>query len=539
MTGSHSAEWWCNAVIYQVYLRSFQDSDGDGIGDLEGLTARLDYLNDGSENSLGVDAIWLSPISRAGNRDFGYDVIDYEEVDPTSGDLQAFDELVAACHARRIRVILDVVLNHTSDRHPWFLESRAARESPRRDWYIWRDPARDGGPPNNWRSVFGGSMWTLDDATGQYYLHSYFSEQPDVNWRNPEVVAALQDVLRFWLRRGVDGIRIDGAGRLVKDPQFRDEPAALGGPSGESDDQQLSRYTYLHPDLLEALRAIRRVLDEFPERTSIAELYAPPAEFADLYGAPAMDGVHLVFNFQLVRRRPNSPFVPWQADTIAALLRETQETLPPGAQCCYAVSNHDVPRFASRHDHDRLGPARARALPLLLLALPHAVCMYYGDELGLRDTESGTGLGRRDTLGRDAQRSPMPWDGSANRGFTTGAPWLPFGAPELNVASQHPAPDSLLALYRRAIWLRRGEPALLHGTMTVDTQEDVLLVGRHQTAARSIVAAINFTDAERRLSLTSETALLLATDDGVRLLADDQVLLPPLAGAWVTTSAPL
>ena len=535
MTASQDRDWWRTAVVYQVYLRSFQDSDGDGVGDLEGLIARLDYLNDGTEGSLGVDAIWLSPIFPSAGRGFGYDVTDYESVDPSAGDLKTFDRLVAECHARGIRVILDVVVNHTSEQHPWFLESRASRDSPKREWYVWRDPAPEGGPPNNWLSVFGGSMWTLDDATGQSYLHSYFSEQPDLNWRNPEVVEALQDVLRFWLRRGVDGIRIDGAGRLMKDALFRDNPPDSSG-STDDGEQPKTPNTYLHPDLIEALRAIRRVLDEFPERTSIAELYAPPAEFASLYGPPAMDGVHLVFNFQLVRRRPQSQFVPWHADTLAALLRETQDALPVGANCCYAVSNHDVPRFASRHDADGLGNLRARALPLLLLALPDSVCIYYGDELGMTDTEDAANR-PQDSLGRDAQRSPMPWDASGGRGFTEGVPWLPFGQPEVNVAAQEQDPASLLALYRRASWLRKREPSLLDGTMTVEVQGDVLLLRRRRPDARSIVAAINTATETRRVSLRAdESALLLATEEGIRPLETDELLLPPLAAAWIATS---
>lgn len=530
------SDWWRSAVLYQVYLRSFRDSDGDGVGDLRGLIERLDYLNDGTEGSLGVDALWLSPVNQAASRDFGYDVTDYYAIDPRVGDLARFDELVEACHARGMRVVLDMVLNHTSDEHPWFTESRRSKASPKRDWYVWHDPAADGGPPNNWQSIFGGSMWTMDEGTGQYYLHSYFVEQPDLNWRNPEVVSAMQDVLRFWLRRGVDGVRLDAVGRLVKHSQFADNPPNPANAGGEDGEPLLTVNTYLHPDLLGPVRAIRHVLDEFPDRVSIGEVYAPPGEFALLYGAPALDGLHLVFNFQFIRRRPGTAFVPWEAALLAEILRETGATLPPGADCCYAVSNHDVPRFASRHDADGLGDLRARALPLFLLGLRGALCLYYGDELGLPDVDTPAATGQ-DTLGRDPQRAPMPWDESAGRGFTSGEPWLPFAPPALNVLAQDDDARSLLNLYRRAIRARQQQPSLMHGDVTAEAADDVCTMRREAPGAPPVFVVVN-TAAEARDVHVSPMArsMLLATDEHVDLDAGTGMLhLPPLGAAWLTS----
>jgi alpha-glucosidase len=533
--GAAHQEWWRSAVVYHVYLRSFRDSDGDGVGDLAGLIERLDYLNDGTERSLGVDAVWVSPVTHAASRDFGYDVVDYYAVDPRVGDLATFDRLVEECHARGMRVVLDMVLNHTSDQHPWFVESRRSRTSAKRDWYIWRDPGPDGGPPNNWLAIFGGSMWTLDEETGQYYLHSYFVEQPDLNWRNPEVVAAMQDALRFWLRRGADGVRLDAAGRLVKHPQFADSPPNPAYARGEDGEPLLSANTYLHPDLIEPARAIRRVLDEFPNRVSIGEVYAPPDEFAMLYGGHALDGLHLVFNFQLIRRRPRTAYVQWDADVLAAVVRETERALPAGARCCYAVSNHDVPRFATRHNYDGLGQLRARALPLVLLGLPGSPCVYYGDELGLTDIEASDAT-PRDVLGRDPQRAPMPWDGSLGRGFTSGEPWLPFGPHEPNVAAQDRDPQSLLALYRQAIRIRRQQPSLMRGDVSVEAADQVCTMRREASGAPSVMIVVNTAAEQRRVQIPAAIPrLLLATNDGVEI-ASGTLVLPPLGAAWLTTN---
>jgi alpha-glucosidase len=517
--------WWRRAVLYQVYLRSFQDSDGDGVGDLQGLMDRLDYLK-GGDHALGVDAIWLSPVSRAGSADFGYDPVDLCEVDAVAGDLATFDRLVAACHARGIRVVLDLVVNHTSDEHPWFVESRTSRASAKRDWYIWHDAAEDGGPPNAWRSVFGGSMWTADERSGQYYLHSYFAAQPDLNWRNPQVVGVMQEVIRFWLQRGVDGLRLDAVARLVKDANLTDNPDA-----GDSDVPPEPQ-TYLHPDLADAVTAIRAVVDEFPDRLGLGEVYAPAHEAAVLLGTKAQPRLHMVLNHNLVRRRPHTPLVPWDAEAIALAVREDAAALPHGALSCWALGNHDVSRFVSRHDGEGQGAARARAAALLLLGLRGVPCIYYGDELGMGDAVVGTS-GAHDAIGRDPARAPMPWDASALHGFTTGTPWLPFASAR-SALEQQGDPDSLLTLYRDAIRVRRDEPALVDGDVAVAADGPVCVLSRHLDGATDVVIAVNTASTPQRVTTRAAGRLLLATDRGVAVQGD-VLLLPGLAAAWVAS----
>ncbi len=374
--------WWRGGVIYQIYPRSFQDTNDDGIGDLRGIISRLDYLNDGSDRSLGVDAVWLSPTFPSPMKDFGYDVSDYRGVHPDFGDLAAMDELIAACHQRGLRLLLDFVPNHSSDQHPWFVESRSSRSNPKRDWYYWRDAAPGGGPPNNWLSAFGGGAWEWDDATRQYYLHSYLKEQPDLNWRNPEVVAAMHDVLRFWLRRGVGGFRIDVMGMVLKDPQMRDNPPdpswtpESGLPQRAS---QIWQYNRNWPEVIDAVRGIRRVLDEFPERMAVGEVFGPPETLAWYLGGEALDGLNLAFNFHLIGGY-GAPHTRWQAAAFRELIDDAQRALPPGAIPAYVLGNHDQPRLVSRY-----GREAAPAAAVLLLTLPGTPFVYYGEEIGMAD----------------------------------------------------------------------------------------------------------------------------------------------------------
>jgi len=527
--------WWREAVIYHVYLRSFRDSDGDGVGDLAGLIERLDYLEDGGERSLGVDAVWLSPVSPSANRDYGYDVVDYTAVDPAAGDLETFDALVDACHGRGIRVLLDFVLNHTSDLHPWFVESRASRAATRRAWYVWRDPSAGGEPPNNWQSVFGGPAWTFDEVTGQYYLHSYLPEQPDLNWRNPDVVAAMSEAMRFWLRRGVDGFRLDAIGRLVKDPDFADNPSNPEFRPGGGQPEWLSTSTYLVPDLVEPVRAIRRVLDEFPGRVGIGEVYASPARRALLYGPPLLDGLHLVFDFQLVRPEPVAPYTAWTARAIANAIATVERELPPGTQPAFAFGNHDVPRFVSRHDHDGAGEQRARAAVLLLLALRGTPCIYYGEEIGMRDVDrTSSDGGALDRVGRDGCRTPMQWDDTAGRGFTSATPWLPFGAAETNVADQDADPNSLLSLYQDALRVRRAEPALRRGALeSLEEDGDTVAFTRTGEDGRPVRVALNCASTSMTLGVPAPfRSIRLATDAAVSL-EGGRLRLPPFGAAWV------
>src|SRR5438067_4215443 len=445
--------WWQSGVVYQIYPRSFRDASGDGVGDLAGVLEKLDYLS----ATLGVEAIWLSPFYPSPMADFGYDVSDYLDVAPLFGDLATFDRLVAAAHARGLKLIVDYVPNHTSDQHPWFRESRASRASPMRDWYVWRDPRPDGSPPNNWLAAFGGPAWTLDEAAGQYYLHSFLPQQPDLNWRNPAVREAMFGVLRFWLERGVDGFRMDALHRIMKDPDLRDNPpnpqasTQLHRPAGEYD-RQLHTNDRGHEDIHEVLREIRRLLEAYGAqgrpRVAIGEMHIYDwAVLARYYGA-ALDELHLPFNFGLLK-------VPWSAQAIRELVEAYQAALPPGAWPNYVLGNHDEARIASR-----VGPRHARLAMLLLLTLRGTSTLYYGDELGMQDVpvppervQDPWGLRVPGlNLGRDPQRAPMPWDPGPNGGFCppSAEPWLPMtpDLAQINVASQLADPRSMLALTR-------------------------------------------------------------------------------------------
>jgi alpha-glucosidase len=460
--------WWQRGIVYQVYPRSFQDSDGDGVGDLPGITSRLDYLR-----WLGVDAVWISPVYPSPMKDFGYDVSDYCGIHPMFGTLDDFDELVEEAHARGLKVILDFVPNHSSDQHPWFRESRRSRDDPKRDWYIWRDPAPDGGPPNNWLSNFGGPAWTLDEATGQYYYHAFLKEQPDLNWRNPRVVRAMLEVLRFWLERGVDGFRVDVIWHLIKDPEFRDNPPNPDWtPDQRPYDALRKTYSTDQPEVHDVIAQMRRLFDEYDERVLIGEIYLPVERLVRYYGEE-MSGVHLPFNFQLI-------LAEWDARHLEGLIEEYEAALPEGGWPNWVLGNHDQHRIATR-----VGAAQARVAAMLLLTLRGTPTLYYGDEIGMHDVEippdrvqdpfekNVPGKG----LGRDPERTPMQWDASENAGFTTGEPWLPIAGDHrvVNVETERDAPRSTLSLYRRLIDLRRGEPALeVGGFEPVSAEGDVL-----------------------------------------------------------------
>lgn len=454
--------WWQTGVVYQVYPRSFADSSGGGTGDLAGITGRLDYLA-----WLGVDAIWISPFYPSPMADFGYDVADYTDVDPLFGTLEDFDRLLAAAHERGIRVLIDYVPNHTSDQHPWFVESRSSRDNPRRDWYIWRDPKPDGSPPNNWISMFAGPAWQWDEATGQYYLHTFLAEQPDLNWRNPHVKAAMFDVARFWLDRGVDGFRIDVAPMVMKDPELRDNPP---NPSDDEVERlgawgtQLHLHDHNHPDMHPLYREFRRLLESYPgDRVSIGELHHPDFDTWATYYGERQDEIHVPFNFHILT-------VPWTADAVRRAVEGVEGVLPEGAWASWVLGNHDQPRFASAR---RAGRDQAKVGMLMLLTLRGTPTVYYGEEIGMVDVpvaleDSRDPVERREPgRGRDPERSPMQWDASPNAGFCPpdAVPWLPLApdATTVNVAVQSPDPDSILSLTRRLIRLRREHPVLHTG----------------------------------------------------------------------------
>jgi glycosidase len=482
-------------VVYQIYPRSFMDANGDGVGDLDGIRARLDHLA-----WLGVDAIWLSPIFPSPMADFGYDVSDYCAIDPVFGTLEDFDRLLAEAHARGIRVILDWVPNHTSDAHAWFRESRASRANPKRDWYVWRDPLPGGALPNNWQSIFGGPAWQLDPATGQFYLHSFLVEQPDLNWRCPALVDAMHATLRFWLDRGVDGFRIDVIHRIAKDPRLRDNPPS--DHPGPGYGGQIHVHDENHPDVHAYLRGIRAVLDAYDARMTVGEVYImDPAAAAAYYGRG--DELHLAFNFSFLR-------APWDAEAFAREIAAFDALVPVEGWPDAVLSNHDVPRHATRYDDPVHGEARARVAALLLLTQRGTPFLYYGEEIGMRNGEVPTealrdplALTLHPSLSRDPERTPMHWDGSPGAGFTTGEPWLPIArdAAVRNVAAQREDRASLVWLYRDLLALRRATPALERGSWRrLDAPEGVLAYERREGTSRALVA-LNFGSVPQNLAL--------------------------------------
>jgi len=489
-------KWWQRGVVYQIYPRSFQDSDGDGVGDLDGIRQRLNYCV-----RLGIDALWLSPIYPSPMADFGYDVSDYTGIHPQFGSLERFDLLLDEIKRCGLRLILDYVPNHTSDQHPWFQESRSSRDNPKRDWYLWRDPAPGGGPPNNWLSNFGGSAWTWDERTGQYYYHAFLAAQPDLNWRNPDVRAAMHDVLRFWLRRGVDGFRVDVLWHLIKDEEFRDNPPnpqyAPGMPPHHS---QIPVYTTDRPEVQEIVAGLRKVVDEFDDRVLIGEIYLPVERLVAYYGAD-LKGVHLPFNFQLL-------LSAWNARGIAALIDQYERALPRGGWPNWVLGNHDNPRIASR-----VGLPQARVAAMLLLTLRGTPTLYYGDELGMLNVpippgkvqdpyeRNVPGIG----VGRDPYRTPMQWDGSRNAGFTSATPWLPLSDdyPAVNVKEEEADPQSILTLYHRLLELRRTHAALAVGSYEPVAMTGDLLAYIRRTSDEGFLVALNLGDEAFELSLGS------------------------------------
>ncbi|KAA9349780.1 alpha-amylase family glycosyl hydrolase [Larkinella humicola] len=448
--------WWQEGVIYQIYPRSFQDSNGDGIGDLPGILKRLDYLKE-----LGITAVWLSPIYPSPMADFGYDIADYQSIDPMFGTLADFDTLLTEVHQRDLKLILDLVPNHTSDQHPWFLESRSSRTSPKRDWYLWRDALPDGSVPNNWLSVFGGSGWEWDETTRQYYYHAFLKEQPDLNWRNPAVQQAMVDVMRFWLEKGVDGFRVDVMWHMIKDDQFRDNPPNPDyQPHLATYEQLLPVYSTDQPDVHTLVSKMREVLDRYSERMMIGEIYLPIHRLMTYYGIDGK-GAHLPFNFQLLQ-------LPWDARQMATAIDQYEGLLPADGWPNWVLGNHDQPRIASR-----VGRDQARVAALLLLTLRGTPTLYYGDEIGMRDVpipfeevQDPQGLNMPDkNLSRDPARTPMQWDQQPNAGFTTGKPWLRLAGNHAreNVQVQNEDPDSMLSLHKRLLVLRQREPSLQVG----------------------------------------------------------------------------
>lgn len=479
-------EWWKTAVFYQVYPLSFQDSDGDGMGDLRGIERRLDHMA-----WLGADAVWLSPIQPSPMADWTYDISDFTDVEPTFGTLHDFDRLLAALHARDIRLILDFVPNHTSDQHRWFQQSRSSRDNPKRDWFVWRDPGPDGGPPNSWLSRFGGSAWAWDERTGQYYYHAFLDEQPDLNWRNCEVREAMADVLRFWMRRGVDGFRFDASAVLAEDALLRDEPLDPDfNDETPPPEKYLRVFTDDRPETLGYLTDLRRVVDEFPDRVILGEIQGATDRVPRFFGEPESPRLHLPLNFALLD-------TPWNARALDAAIDRYLNVVPPGAWPDWVLGGHDKRRIASK-----IGPAQARIAAMLLFTLPGTPIFFAGDEIGMPDVPVPSSQAKDPFerlvpgygLNRDPERAPMRWEAEAKAGFTTGEPWLPIGdgVADCNVGSQRNDPRSVLSLYQQLIRLRAREPALNRGCFRpMRGRGDVLLFSRG-IEDEEIAVALNF-----------------------------------------------
>ncbi len=473
--------WWQKGIVYQIYPRSFRDSTSNGIGDLNGIREKLPYLED-----LGVEAVWISPIYPSPMADFGYDVSDYTAIHPIFGTMEDFDRLLEEIHNRGMKLILDFVPNHTSDQHPWFRESRKSRDNPKRDWYIWKDPNPEGGPPNNWLSEFGGPGWELDETTGQYYYHAYLKEQPDLNWRNPQVQKAMLQEMKFWLDKGVDGFRIDVMWHMIKDDQFRNNPVNPDyDGKGSPYDRLIPAYSTDQPEVHEIVRMMRSLTDQYEERVIIGEIYLPIHRLVTYYGQDN-SGAHLPFNFSLIG-------LPWNARKIEAVVNEYEGSLPPEGWPNWVLGNHDQPRIASR-----VGKEQARNAGLLLLTLKGTPTMYYGDELGMTNVpipedrvqdpreKNVPGQG----LNRDPERTPMQWNASENAGFTSGEPWLPLmeNYREVNVEIQSGDPDSMLNFYRRLIRVRKGNKVLQIGDyVPVEAKGDMLSYIRERNQERYLV----------------------------------------------------
>jgi alpha-glucosidase len=525
--------WWRGAVIYQIYPRSFLDTNGDGVGDLPGIIEKLDYVA-----SLGVDAVWVSPFFRSPMADFGYDIADYRDVDPLFGTLDDFDRLLAKAHRLGLKVMIDQVLSHTSIEHDWFRQSRETREGEKADWYVWAEARPDGTPPNNWLSIFGGVAWQWEPRRGQYFLHNFLASQPDLNFHNPDVRAAQLDNVKFWLDRGVDGVRLDAINFCFHDPQLRDnppKPAELRTGRGFSPDNpyafQYHHYNNTQPENLAFLEALCALMDRYPDVAALGEISSEDslATMADYVGEKRL---HMGYSFELLTD-----------DCSAAYIRGTVETLEakmPHGWPCWAISNHDVRRAVTRWGGDAPDAALARQLIALVCSLRGSVCLYQGEELGLPEADvpfeqlqDPYGIAFWPTFkGRDGCRTPMPWNGGAHASFSRNAPWLPVPAThqERSVARQEVDPESVLNAARRFLRWRRSQPALVEGDIRfVDTPEPVLAFVR-RGGGQSLLVVFNLSTNDIEWTLPAECGIAY-TKDGHGLLsgrlAGTRLHLPP------------
>ncbi len=552
-TGTRALDWWKNAVIYEVYPRSFQDTNGDGVGDLNGITERLDYLK-----ALGVDAIWLTPVYPSPQVDFGYDISNYCDIDPQYGTLADFDRLVAEANKRHIRVIMDMVMNHTSDQHEWFVQSRSSRDNPYRDWYVWRDGKGEtatskGQPPNNWQSLFGHSAWQWDEKTRQYYYHKFYVQQPDLNWRNPKVHEAFKEIMAFWLKRGVAGFRFDAITTLYEDPSLADEGVVLD-KNGKAvinaygDPQLDNSKTDNQPGLHQVIEEMRAEADKFDSiffpgtRVLIGETYLPNiGELKKMYGTPENPEFQLPMDTQvaLINKLDVTEFRQKLIDAETHLSANIPLLL---------FDNHDNPRIDTRYGDGVHDTDIERGIATVLFASRGAALMYYGDEIGMKTTPPKRKQDVKDPIGiigwpkekgRDGERTPMQWDGTTKAGFTTGQPWLPVprSAKTINVKAEERNPDSMLAWYKALIRLKKTVPAFANGAnIMLDTENTSVLSWMRQTfGAPQVVVCVNFTAKPQTVNLESSGAglraervnTLLKSPGGTNPVALDRITLGP------------
>ena len=509
-SGNDTDAWWRHAVIYEIYPQSFQDSDGDGVGDLKGITSRLDYLK-----NLGIDAIWISPIYPSPGVDNGYDIADYTAIDPKYGSMADFDTLVAEAKKRGIRVLMDFVINHTSDQHPWFKESRSSRDNPKRDWYIWRDgkdetATSQGEPPNNWQSWFGHSAWQWDDKTRQYYYHYFYVQQPDLNWRNPDVHKAMDGVLDFWMQKGVAGFRIDAVSRLFEDPQMRDDPY-LPGMNVYGDRNIKHLYTDDLPEVHDVLKELRRVVDKYPgDPVLVTEADEPNiGALSKMYGNG--DEVQLPMDFQI------ADVNELNAEKFRRLFNDVENN-PAHGQPEYFFSNHDQPRQWDRYGDGEHNDQIAKLMAVLELTTRGTPQMYYGGELGMRTTDPTSiedvhdpigRLGWPQEKGRDGERTPMQWDDTANAAFTTGRPWLkvPPTSKQYNVESESKDPESILNCYKRLLSLRKSESALRYGEqVSINDNDPDIFAFLRRSGDETVLVALNMSGKSRTIQFDFKTA---------------------------------
>lgn len=528
--------WWRGAVTYQIYPRSFLDSNGDGVGDLPGIIERLDYVA-----SLGVDAIWISPFFKSPMADFGYDIADYRAVDPLFGTLDDFDRLLAKAHGLGLKVMIDQVLSHTSSEHAWFKESRESRDNPKADWYVWADARDDGSPPNNWLSIFGGVAWQWEPRRGQYYLHNFLASQPDLNFHHPDVRAAALDSVRFWLERGVDGLRLDAINFCFHDARLRDnppKPAEQRVGRGFSPDNPYAFQYHWHnntqPENLEFLAELRALLDQYPDVAALGEISSEDS-LATTAEYTRAGRLHMGYSFELLTKDCSAAYIRQTAENLEAKLTEGWP--------CWAISNHDVERVVSRWGGGRPSPLLARQLTALLCSLRGSVCVYQGEELGLPEAElpfealqDPYGIAFWPKFkGRDGCRTPMPWAEREDAGFSTGRPWLPVPAEHLPlaVARQEAEPDSTLNSFRRFMHWRRQQPALCRGEIQfLETPEPVLaFVRRHQ--GQAVLAVFNLDGAPASVSLPDLPGLRVLDGHGLPSgRRDGERLQLPAHGVW-------